>query len=403
MDGTRAIIVALLLSVASLGGISAAQPQEAPVEQNASMSVVSAGDGAEYLASAPGAIDRHGQQTASIDAAGAVSANVGEVRSTYRRASLQRSYRDAESPAERRSVVRNGSRELGDQIGSLEQRQRTAVQRYSASEIGEQMLLRKLAVVDEEARSLENTADWIAVRADNLGMDDTETRLSLYRARLQPLQGPARTNVGNAIAGDDPARAHVEVSGGGLVLATVETTDGDATYVREAYDPSARTNDFETESRAGLAAAEDRLRDLYPWVTNNSTPTAAPVGPDYARLWRFSYAHPHGTVETYLDVETDEVFLERQTLDPEVVPTTSDRVVEDDLALEINRTRGGGPLGITAVDTVTGDPIAADVTVDGDDLGSTQATRLWTVAPRGQTTINATYRGDTVSYETTFE
>jgi hypothetical protein len=403
MDGTRALVVALLLSLATLGGISVVASQEGSPETNATMSVISPGGTAEYLAPDPGAIDRHGQETVSIDAAGAVSANVGSVRSTFRRSSLQRTYSEATDPEERRSIVRNGTRQLGARIRQLERRETQAVQSYSAGEIGETMLVRKLAVVDEEAGGLGETVEWLAVRADNLGMDDTETELSLYRARLQPLQGPVRSNVADAIGGDGSARVHVDASGEGFVLATLDTVEGDATYVREAYDPSARTDDFGSQSRSGLSAAEDRLRALYPWVTNTSTPTAAPVGPDYALLWRFSYAHPHGSVETYLDVETERILLERQTLDPEEVPTTSDRFVDDDLAVELSRTRAGGPLGITVTDTTTGDPVAADVEIDGDALGSTRASRLWTVAPRGETTINATYRGDQVSYETSFD
>lgn len=399
MDGTRAVVVALLLCLAPLGGITAGAQQG---QDNATMSVVSQGDGAEYLAPPSEEIDRSGQETVSIDVAGAVGANVGEVRATYYRVSLQRAYREAESTQERRTVVRNGTQRLGERVEQLERRDSQVIQRYSDGEIGESALLKELAVLDQDARSLEESIVWLETRADNLGMDDVETELSLQRARLRPLQGPVRGDVDAAISGERDARVHVEVSGGGVVLASVEENNGEVTYLREAYDPSARTSDFSDRSDGGLAAAEEQLRQLYPWVTNNSTPTAAPVGPDYARLWRFTYSHPHGSLETYLDVETDRVLLERQYKEPELVPTTGDEETEGDLRMVVNRTRAGGPLGVAVYDDTTGEPVDAEVTVNGDAVGWTDEDRLWTVAPRGNGEINATYAGETVTYRGNF-
>lgn len=401
MDGTRAVVVALLLCLAPLSGISAGAIQEQ--DQNGTMSVVSQTESAEYLAPTADRIDRSGIQTVSIDVSGAVGANVGGVRSTYYRVSLQRAYREADSTSDRRAIVRNGTRRLGQQVEELEQRDQRAIDRYSAGSIGEQGLLRRLAVVDQQSRALETTIDWLEIRADNLGMSDAGRRLSLQRARLRPLQGPVRANAEKAISGESNVRVHVETSEGGIVLSTLEERNGEPTYLREAHDPSARTSDFTGQSDSGLAAAEERLRQLYPWVTNNSTPTAAPIGPDNGRLWRFTYSHPHGSLETYLDVDTDRVVLERQYKDPDAVPTTADEEVDGDLRLSINRTRAGGPLGVAVFDDVTGEPVDAKITVDGGSVGRTDADRLWTVAPRGSTTINATYEGETVTYEATFE
>ena len=400
MDGTRALVLALLLCLAPLGGISAGAMQD---QQNATMTVVSQEGSAEYLAPEADRIDRTGLGTASIDVAGAVGANAGEVRATYYRVSFQRSYRDAETRAERRSVVTNGTQRVGDRVDELERKERRAVERYSNGEIGQRELLRKLAVLDQNARALESTIDWLETRADNLGMYDVENELSFHRARLRPLQGPVRSNVEAAISGQDDTRVHVDVSSGSLVLATVEETNGDATYLRESYDPSARTTEFDQQGGSGLSAAEERLRELYPWVTNNSTPTAAPIGPDTARLWRFTYSHPQGNLETYLDVETNRVLLEHQYKEPDSIPTTTDETVEGDLRLVVNRTRAGGPLGVALYDEDTDDPVDASVEVGGESVGSTGGDRLWTVAPRGDATINATYRGETVTYRTTFE
>lgn len=399
MDGTRAVVLALLCCLAPLGGVSAVALQDG----EAAMSVVPQNDTAEFLAPPADGIDRQGQQSVSIDVAGAVGSNAGEVRGTYYRVSLQRTYGEAETTEERRDVVRNGTARLTERVDAAEASERRAVERFSAGEIGDRQLLRRLAVVDRDARALERAVDWLETRADNLGMESAEGQLSLQRARLHALQGPVRDHVDSAMRGEDGARVHVEASGGGIVLATVAERNGEATYLREAYDPSARTDEFGEPSGEGLSAAEERLRELYPWVTDNSQPTAAPVGPSYARLWRFTYSHPHGGLETYLDVETEQILIERQYKDPDEVPSSTAETVEGDLRLVVNRTRAGGPLGVAVYDADTGEPVDARVAVDDDRIGRTGDERLWTVAPRGGATVNATHDGETVSHRTTFE
>lgn len=399
MDGTRALVVALLLCLAPLGGISAMAQQD----DTTTMNVVSAGDTAEYLTPPSERIDRSSQQTTSIDAAAAASANAGEVRTTYYRVSLQRTYRATSDTEKRREVVRNGTERLVERVDDLERTERTTIERYRNGAISEKRLLRRLAVIDRKAETIESTVEWLETRAENLDMDNTESRLALQRVRLRVLQGPVRTNADEAVAGGDDARIHLDVSGDGIVLATVDRTNGEVTYLREAYDPSARTSDLDEQNAMGLSAAEERLQELYPWVTNNSTPTAAPIGPDYARLWRFSYSHPHGGLETYLGVSTEQIVLERQRTKPELVPTEADETSNGNLRMLLNRTRAGGPLGITVYDAQTGVSVDAEIEINDDTVGSTDSERFWTVAPRGTTTINVTHQGETLTYQTTFQ
>ena len=399
MNGTRAVVVAFLLCLAPLGGISAGALQT----DNGTMSVVPEENTSEYLTPPSDGIDRSDQQTVGIDAAAAVSANAGEVRTTYYRVSLQRAYREATTREERRAIVRNGTRRLVERVDRLKQSERRAVERYGGGSVGDTELFRRLAVVDRKARTTKATVNWLDTRADNLGMDNTEEVIALQRTRLRTMQGPVRASADEAIGGDSSARVHVDASEDGLVLATVEGTNGDVVYVREAYDPSARTDGGDAANGSGLSAAENRLRELYPWVTNNSTPTAVPIGPSDARLWRFTYSHSHGNLETYLDVDTDRIVIERQFKNTEAVPTRTETATDGGLEMTLNRTRAGGPLGVTVTDVTTGDPVDAEVTLDGKAVGSTESERLWTVAPRGQTTINATYEGETLTHETSFE
>jgi hypothetical protein len=81
---------------------------------------------------------------------------------------------------------------------------------------------------------------------------------------------------------------------------------------------------------------------------------------------------------------------------------TTDRT-EGDLRVVLNTTRAGGPLGVSVVAATTGTPVDAEVALNGERIGATGGDRLWTVAPQGTTTLNATYAGETVTVERTFQ
>ena len=399
MDGTRAIAVALLLCLAPLGGIAAGALQDG----ESGMSVVPEENTSEYLAPPPDRIDRSGQRGLGIDVAGSVSANAGEVRSTYYRASLQRTYETAATADERRVVVRNGTERIVQRVDALERQERRAIERYNQGEIGETQLLRRLAIVNREARTVASSIDWLETRADNLGMDSTSDRLSLQQTRLLPLRGPVRSNLAAALDGEDDLRVHVETSGEGIVLAMVHRDEANVEYVREAYDPTAKTVNIGDRYNSSISAAEGRLEELYPWVVTDNVATVSTEGPAFARIYQFTYPHRHGQLTVYLDSGSGEVLQDIQHKDPEAVPTSTLDVVDDDLRLVMNRTRAGGPLGVAVYDASSGEPVDARIEFDGDAVGRTEGERVWTVAPRGEVRINATDGERTLTHETSFE
>lgn len=399
MDAARVVIVALLC-VAPLGGVYATELDEHP----SGMSVVSENGTSEYLAPAHGDVDRTGQRSTSLDVAAAVGSNAGEVRITYRQAAIDRNYRNAEPVDERRAVIRNGTEAMSERVDRLERREREAVQRYSDGDMSETELLRTLAIVHREAVATESTLSWLETRADRLGMDETEREISVQQIRLVPLQGPVRASVDESLDGEQDVRVHVDTSGRGIVLATMEDTPGgEPRYVREANDPTAKTVNIEDRYGGRLAPAEERIEELYPWVANNGNPSVSLWGPPQVRLYRFTYAHPHGELDLYLDSGSADVLQETQQKDPHLVPTEAAEVTEGDLRLTVETTRAGGPLGVTVVDTSTGEPVDADVAVNDEALGSTGGETHWSVAPRGEVTINATYRNRTLQHETSLD
>jgi hypothetical protein len=214
------------------------------------------------------------------------------------------------------------------------------------------------------------------------------------------MMGPVRTELANAVAGEKTLRVHVETVDGGIVLAAVDRTEGQ--YLREAHDPTAKTETVGDQYDGNPSPALDRFTELYPWTIESFDAIDA-IGPERSRLYRFGASHPHGDLETYLDSGSTEILHERQWIDPAEVPSNAIERTEGDLRVVVNTTRSGGPLGVRVVDAETASPVDADVELNGDPIGSTGGDRLWVVAPRGPATVNATHAGETVTVETALE
>ena len=404
MDGLRAVAVALLVCAAALGAVSlgATQGVDGPA-----MSVQQVDNTSNYFGPNASDIDRSGEGTTSLDVGAAVSANGGQVRSTYSRDTLRGEYRSADSEEERRAVVRNGTEQLAERVDTLERRERRAVEGYAGGEIAESGLLRTLSTVGAEAGERAETAEWLNARANELGMDDESDRLDSLRLRLVPLQGPVRDDVIEGLDGRTSTRVYTEVARGGVVLSTVERQDGEYVYVREAYDPAIRDASGTDRYSGDFAAVYDRLMEIYPWVTetNPSIGGSGRVGSRGARLYSMSLVHDHGELRPYLDGGSGRVVKEIQRNRVDQLPTTAvNRTSESgNVRVQVETTHAGGPLGVTVIEDLTGEPLDAAVTVNGDRVGSTGGERLWTVAPRGEATVNATYQGERVTVETTLE
>ena len=399
MNGSRAVVFALLCCLASVSGVAV----QAQTGNESTMSVTPNNGTAEYLAPPPSAIDRSERSTAGLDVAGAVSDNAIELQTTYQRVNFQRAYRNAETDTERRMILRNAAEWYTERTDRLEQRRRTTIQQYGRGDISSGELFRTLSAVDRGASVMESNIGWFENNAEDLGMSGVQSQLDTDRVRLITLQGPLGDALGEALEGERPLLVHVDVSGNATVLATVKPDAGQPTYVREAYDPSARSIGVPDTYDGDLSPALDRIESLYPWVTDNGSPTVDFIGPDAARLYRFEYDHPHGSLLTYLDGGSENVVREIQRNDPESVPTNTVETVDGGLLLRLNTTRAGGPLGVTVLNETSGEPVAATVAINGQRTAHTDGGRIWTVAPRGTVTVNATHDGRSLSVTTTLE
>lgn len=411
MDGIRVVTIAFLLCLVPLAGVTVAsdtvdrplasgtadEPLQTDEDPDRSMTVVAVDNTSEYLAPPSERIDRTEKRTVGIDAAGAIEADAAQLRSNYRYESLRAQYRDAEADAERAAVLEGGTDEFVQRVDSIEAKETNAIRQFNQGEASEHELLRTLSTTHHEAESARVALEWLEEAAEELGDEETADRAATERVRLVPRDGPVRALSGDALAGESTPRIYVETADDGVVLAAIDPADD--TYLREAYDPTAKRDDVSDQYDGNPSPALDRFGELYPWSINSFDAIDA-IGPAQVRLYRFGASHPHGQLETYLDSGSTEILYEKQRLNPASVPTTTSERTEGDLRLLVDTTRAGGPIGVSVVDTTTGEPVDATVEINEDPVGSTGGGQLWTVAPREITAVNATHDGETVSLRT---
>jgi hypothetical protein len=408
MDGIRVLVVALLLALAPIGGVAVADTtggnaglqQQTTADSDRLMTVHTPSNTSEYLAPPPDDIDRTDDQRSSLDVAAAVEADARGLEGAYLRETLERRYENADSDAERQAVVETGIGRLAGQVDELRETERTAIQRYSDGEITTRELLRTLGVVTREAGEIDAALEWVETNAEEIGAESEAERAAAEQVRLVSMDGPVRSRLVSSLTGGGASRIHVETVSEAIVIATVDRSTN--TYLREAYDPSAKTEDVGDSYDDNPSPALERFGELYPW-TIEGFDSISVLGPEQVRLYRFGATHSHGNLETYLDGGSEDVLYERQWIDSDGVPSSNVGRVDGDLRIIATTTRVGGPLGITVIDRTTDSEVDAEIGLNGDPVGSTGGDRLWTVAPRGPTTINATYDGRTVTLETSFE
>ncbi|MGM0606576.1 MAG: DUF7096 domain-containing protein [Halobacteriota archaeon] len=402
MDGTRILLFALLLCVAPIGGVVTGSDAPSGLLQvdgdsDGSMSVVSADNTSEYLAPPSGSIDRTEQQTTGLDVAGAIEGDTGRLRSAYLHDSLRRQYENADTDTDRRAVVESGVERFSQRAEALDATQTSAIRRFNNGTVSERELLRTLATVHREAEATNEALEWLDDTAEDHAMDAAADQAVTAQVRLVPMGGPVRAQLSRSFESGSSSRVYVETAADGIVLATVSPTED--TYLREAYDPTAKRADVSDQYDGNPSPALDRFTELYPWATNRFEAIDA-MGPAQVRLYRFRASHSHGSIETYLDSGSTEILYETQRIDVESMPTTTFEQTNGDLQLVLNATRSGGPLGIAVVDTSTGQFVDASIELNDEPIGSTDGDRLWVVAPRGAATVNATHEGESVALNT---
>jgi hypothetical protein len=380
----------------------------------------------EYLTITPTALETASYKRASLDVSGTLALDTRRLSGKYRQLVLDERFAATDSTAERRAMLRSSAARIESRIEGLQERQTAAVGAYNNGTLSAREFVIELARIDTAAGRLGTAADRVAERArsiprSTIGGQPATSWARNRRVELGPLGGPVRERIAATLRGEntvplDASAApdlegveagpderlealdlYVETTAEGLVVATVD----EGRYYREAYLPTERSN-MSADELTDITAALDRVADRYPWTWNHSVTTDS-SGDRRAGIYRFTLFYDHGRLTTHLDRRSGEVFAEQQRKRLSGVPTAEPvNETAGDLRLVVNRTHPTGPFEL-ALTNRDGEPVDGSVTVGNHTLGRTGTDgRLWTVAPRGNTTIVARTNEGSVRVETDF-
>jgi hypothetical protein len=387
------VLVALVLLATVATGTPVA-PTAAPgpaASTDSTTPVVDVRNTTGYLtfADADAQTSQFGNATLNVASASAVDS--GRFGDRLVGAAQRQAFESAPNETARTQALETAAATYERRIEALEQRQAQAIRRYDAGELSTAGFLQEMAVVDERARDSRRSVTRLLDDATNQPSYSvpvgTQTRLESLQATPNILSGPVRERAALSVTGTTGReRIYIETSTGGIVLTHVSGND----YVREVFLADAYNRSEESEF--SIDAAFDRARSLYPWADENRITTPSADGYGNTAVYRISIDHTQGSLVTFIDGSTREVFREVQEKRLESIPVTGTvSTTTDGLSLTVNETHENGPVEVRTTDPATGDPVDARIRLDGQYVGSTGSTgHLWTAIPPETTVVNAT-------------
>jgi hypothetical protein len=369
-----------------------------PLQQSTrqqSTPVVSVPNTSSYLSIPANDVETNQFATASLDVTGSVAVESNELRDQFLERSVFRAFNDAESTREQTMILRQSANEIESRTAALRSLQARTLQEYNRGTISTTMFLRRIAIIDSRARVLTITVDRILQevgQSPNYSLPNTlRTRFQNLRSRPTLLQGPNRARIGTAIAGaQSSAQMYVETSDTGIVIARAAGNG----YTREAFLGSqyqvGGVDQFGQGELAPISAAYDQARNLYPWTIENDITNPSATGFGNTSVYRITIDHTQGTLVSYLDGTTTQVFRELQEKRLSALPTETALNETANLTLVVNRTHDTGPMEVHVREFNSTQTVDAEISVGNQIVGRTgDDGRLWTVEPRGAVTVSA--------------
>jgi len=331
---------------------------------------------------------RTGYGTPGPDLSASVATGDGELESGYGIHWYVYRIERAENASERRRLIGQTLDHAELRLQQLREQEADAIRSYHEGTATTRTLLRELVRIDAEAatirRALEDLSGYDALdRQLQVKIQDTQRG-------LESLEGPTRKRIRANLNGERTGLVvHVTASSDGIILETV--TDGE--YVREAV----RLDHYVAGSDGEPIDIEERMLALYPDSFDPSQYRWGWSQTNDPQLYSVFFIPPTGSVNVYLDSETDQRYRERQRLRVSELPT--ERVAS----------KTGGGITVT-VDRVDGDnPVLVDVSafdrsvdaivrIDDRRVGRTgDDGQLWTVGPPEEYTITVEGPSETVN------
>jgi hypothetical protein len=310
--------------------------------------------------------------TPVVDLSAALDTQHDDLALRLDRGTLRAALASTDSTTAQRAALVAAVDRAEDRTTDLLAAEARARQRYANGTIDRAALFTTLARLNERA---DGTREMLTL-VRNRTQQGTEVgqRAQSLRAALDPLTGPVRDRVADAVRGGDTDRVYAGATADGLVLATVDS----GTYYRGAHRVDHRD---EASGGLDLRAARNRAAALYPWVFSTAARTEVRAVTDDRYL--VTADHDHGRLRASLDGTTEAVFRETQTKNLSQTPL-GPTVAQNrgDLRLVVTRTHRGGPFQVR-VTNETGAPVEANVRVDDVLVGRTTDGELYGVAPGG--------------------
>ncbi|MFC3477601.1 DUF7096 domain-containing protein [Halobacterium litoreum] len=395
MSRARPALAVLLLTVATVavglaagGAVTApVQPADDPVvgtsENTSRVLLLTRADAAQF-------------DTATPTVTNALEAGHANLDTSFQRHRIEARLDAADTPEARGEILENATDDVARRVAQLREQERDARAEFANGQLTARQYLVTLGTLHAEAETLEtylgrpSSEGTLYTYARPGG--GTRSRISRLRAQLATLQGPVREQLAGVVVGDRPAtRVHVSV-GNGVMLSTLRGSQ----YVRESFRPDNLDEDVTSQ----VPPTRDIVTSHYPWVWNNSGGPSTTLLEGYAFQW--SADHNQGRVVAFVDMTTEQVYVERQWKSLLQVDAPYEaRSSADNTTLLVSRTYAGGPVQIR-VENASGAPVDATVALNGTGVGRTgEDGQLWTLSPASEYPVSVTHDGTSLDVNVT--
>jgi len=291
---------------------------------------------------------------------------------------------------------------IEEQIEDQNAAERRIVRQFDRGAISSTAVALRLARIRSATAGIRDQLKRIRTRGERIDSRAIVARSDTLSARVSRGSGPVRAEVARVTRGERGATELVlQSAGSGSVIALAGPSD----YMREVTIPE-RTGGPGTVIQ--LPQAIEFVRGSYPEAWDSRQRIRDTIGGRRAGLYRITVVGS-GRLEAFVGIRSRQVFKERRTyplgLLRSRLPEGAHRTDGDgELRLSTQRTYHGGPLPVSTSDPESGHPIDARITVNGVPVGRTGTDGvLWTVAPRGTSSVTARSPGQTVSVNVTHE
>mgnify|MGYP000137834299 CR=1 FL=1 len=344
----------------------------------------------------PTSVERWGIERQYVDLGPALSLSTNATTDHLQTRAMVERVESANTTPERRERLEATLQDLEARVDGLDERQTTAVAAYGRGEASARELLVTLVRVSTAAEELNDRRNRIEdLAADTRDFDVDRGRLASIGNQLSAFRGPVRAHAAAVLRGEvEPHRFYLATGPRSVTVSTVV----DDTYLREAYRGDLRNG---AGNAIELEVALDIVSTSYPVIWNTTREQTQVFGG--GETYPVRIAHSRGDLTAFVDSDARVVYAEHQRRP--LASMVADQRAEgtgDEVRLVVNQTYPGGPAQIRAVDTLTGDPIDATVSLaietgDTTRLGTTGDDGvLWTLSPYRRYTVSVAAQGESV-------